>query len=114
MTDISYDVMIIPFRYFNEGVNVVLATIGLWLGLGFFTGTLRGRHRAMSGAFLLSTGLYIGSGMIASVWAPQAIDTRTMPAWGEVSREDLLGIAILGLFGCVVILCYSFLGEKKE
>ena len=93
---------------------MILGIAICWLGLGFFTGTLRGRHRAMSGAALLSTGLYIGSGMITSAWAPQAQAPATMPAWSELSRETLLNLSVAGLIGCGIILCYSFLGEKKE
>ena len=93
---------------------MVLATIGLWMSTGFFTGTLRGRHRAMSGAFLLSIGLYVGAGMITSTWAPQAQHTATMPAWGELSQETLLNIGTLPLVGLAIILCYSFGGSKKE
>lgn len=93
---------------------MVLAIIGLWIGVAFFTGTLRGRQRALSAAGLMSVGLWAGSGMVAVVWTPQARHPATMPAWGELSRGTLLDIAILGFFGLAIILCYSFLGSKKE
>lgn len=93
---------------------MVIATICLWMGTALLTGTLRGRHRALGAATLLSVGFWSGSGMISIVWAPQARHTATMPDWSELSRETLLDIAVLWLIGLAIILCYSFAGSKKE
>ena len=92
----------------------VLAAMGLLIGTALLTGTLRGRHRALSGALLLSTGIWIGSGMVTSAWVPQARHAATMPAWSELSQEAWLDIAVVVLVGLGIILCYSFGGSKKE
>lgn len=91
---------------------MILATIGIWMGVAFFTGTLRGRHRALSAAVLMSTGLWIGFVMFKE-WTPEMHTIATMPDLSRLSQEGQLDIVVAALIGCGIILCYSFGGSKK-